>query len=122
LKSVSAASPIPAPLPNPATLEVEIEHKFQEAHLSIWVDDKLTYTRLLEGTDSKRLVVFHRTEGHEFHAVQIPPGPHAIRVQVTSEPKATDHTASISGDFGSGKETMLRIQFDKKGEMNLKLE
>ncbi len=121
-KSGSAASPIAASIPDPATLEIEVEHKFQEAHLSIWVDDKLTYTHLLEGTDSKRLVVFHRTEGHEFHAVQIPPGTHALRVEVTSEPKTVDHNATISGDFTSGKEKLLRIQFDKKGEMNLKFE
>src|SRR5208337_2974108 len=61
-----AVSPTVSPAPSPATLEIEVEHKFAEAHLSIWVDDRLTYTHLLEGTDKKRLVVFHHVQGHEF--------------------------------------------------------
>src|SRR5277367_2265456 len=38
---------------SPAMLEIEVDHKFAEAHLSISVDDHLTYTRVLEGTDKK---------------------------------------------------------------------
>jgi hypothetical protein len=37
-------SPAPSPATSPATLEIEVEHKFAEANLSIWVDDRLTYT------------------------------------------------------------------------------
>jgi len=106
----------------PATLEIEVEHKFAEAHLSIWVDGSLTYTRLLEGTDKKHLVVFHHVQGHEFHAVQVPAGNHELRVQIISDPGSADHSATIAGEFASGKEKMLQIHFDRRGEMNLSLE
>ncbi len=68
------------------------------------------------------MVVFHHVEGHEFHAMQIPPGKHRLRVQVISEPGSADHSATIAGEFASGKEQMLQIHFDKHGEMNVSLE
>jgi eukaryotic-like serine/threonine-protein kinase len=116
------AAPEDAPVVAPATLEIEVDHKFAEAHLSVWVDDDLSYTHVMEGTDKKRLVVFHRMQGHEFHAMQIAPGKHRLRVQVSSEAATYDQSATISGEFASGKENVLRITFNKHGDMNLALE
>ncbi len=113
--SAAIASPGPA-----ATLDIEVDHKFAEAHLSIWVDGRLSYTRTLEGTDKKRLVVFHHVQGHEIHAMQITPGKHRFRVQVTSGTNSSDQI--VTGDFASGNEKLLRISFDNRGEMNLNLE
>jgi serine/threonine protein kinase len=104
----------------PATLGIEVDHKFAEAQLSIWVDDRLSYTHTLEGTDKKRLVVFHHVQGHEIHSMQIQPGNHHLRVQVTSESQSSNQ--SVTGAFASGTEKLLRIYFDKRGEMNLNLE
>lgn len=106
----------------PAMLEIEVDHKFADARMSIWVDDELTYTHPLQGTDKKRLVIFHRVQGHEFHAVQIPPGKHRLRVQVNPGAGATEQTALVEGQFDSGSEKMLRIQFSKVGEMTLALD
>jgi hypothetical protein len=103
-------------------LEIEVEHKFAEANLSIWVDGRLTYTHRLEGTDKKHLVVFHHVQGHEFHAMQVSPGKHSLRVQVTSDEATYDRSATVAGEFASGQENVLRINFDKHGEMNLSLQ
>jgi len=111
-----------APQISPAMLDIEIEHKFAEAHLSIFVDERLAYTHLLEGADKKHLVVFHKVQGHEFHAVEIPPGRHLLRVQVTSSTDLSERSATIEGDFGGGTEKMLRVLFNKNGEMNLSLQ
>jgi len=117
-----AASPATAPATAPATLEIEVEHRFAEAHLSIWVDDRLAYTHQLEGTDKKRLVVFHHVQGHEFHAMQVSPGKHSLKVQVTSEGAAYDQSDTVAGEFVSGQENVLRINFSKHGEINLSLQ
>lgn len=77
-------TPVVAPVVTPATLQIEVDHKFTQAHLSIWVDETLTYTRELEGTDKKRLGVFHHIQGHELHVLQVTPGKHRLRVRVTS--------------------------------------
>jgi eukaryotic-like serine/threonine-protein kinase len=141
--------PVAAPVVTPATLEIEVDHKFAEAHLSIWVDDKLTFTRALEGTDKKRLGVFHHVQGHELHAMQVPPGKHRLRVRVTSGEDAPAVTAKaagvttaaptevttrvptgvptynqsafVDGEFVSGRESVLQITF-KHGEINLNLQ
>ena len=109
------------PAVSPAMLEIEVDHKFAEAHLSIWVDDSLTYTRVLEGTDKKRLVVFHHVQGHELHAMQVSHGKHRLRVRVTSDVPTYDQSAFVEGEFTSGQENVLRINFNKHGEMNLSL-
>jgi hypothetical protein len=116
-KSVKVGSPV-----SPAMLEIEVEHNFAEAHLSIWVDDRLTYTHLLEGTDKKHLVVFHHVQGHEFHAMQVSPGKHRLRVQVTSDGATHDQSANVAGEFARGQESVLRINFNNHGEMNLSLQ
>ena len=117
-----ATSPATPPITSPATLEIEVEHKFAEAHLSIWVDDRLAYTHLLGGTDKKHLVVFHHVQGHEFHAMQVSPGKHRLRAQVTSDGATYDQSATVAGEFASGQENVLRISFNKHGEMNLSLQ
>jgi hypothetical protein len=99
-----------------------VEQRFAEAHLSIWVDDRLAYTHQLEGTDKKHLVVFHHVQGHEFHAMQVSPGKHSLKVQVTSEGAAYDQSDTVAGEFVSGQENVLRINFDKHGEINLSLQ
>jgi serine/threonine-protein kinase len=106
----------------PATLEIEVDHRFAEANLSIWVDDSLTYTRVLEGTDKKRLGVFHHVEGHELHAMQLSPGKHRLRVRVTSETPTYDQSAFVTNDFTSGQENVLRVTFNKHGDISLTLQ
>jgi serine/threonine protein kinase len=118
----SSVNSKPSPAVPPTMLEIEVEHKFAVAHLSIWVDDSLTYTHTLEGTDKKRLVVFHQVQGHEFHAMQLSPGKHLLRVQVTTGAANSGQSGTISGEFASGKEMMLHIHFTKEGKMDLSLE
>jgi len=124
LRSRLTSPKLAAPLAvaSAAMLEIEVDHKFAEAHMSIWVDEELTYTHPLQGSDKKHLVVFHRVQGHEFHAVQISPGKHLLRVQVSPSAGASAQSGIVEGEFTGGSEKMLRIQFGKNGEMHLSLE
>src|ERR1700678_4448544 len=96
-----------------ATLDIEIEHHFAEAHLSIWIDGHLSYSHLLDGADKKHLVVFHHIQGHEFHAMQVPTGNHHMRVEVTSSANSIDKSGEISVASAGGNEKMLHVRFDK---------
>jgi hypothetical protein len=93
-----------------------------DANLSIWVDDLLTYTHPLEGTEKRHLVMFHQVQGHEFHAMEIPPGKHLLKVKVSSAAGLSEQTGTIEGKFVSSMETMLRINFDNRGQMSLSLQ
>jgi serine/threonine protein kinase len=130
LAVAAATAPVPAKilrpraqaaLVSPAMLEIEIDHKFAEAELSIWVDGRLSFTHALEGIDKKRLVVFHKVQGHEVHAMQVPAGKHLLRVQVSANSSA-EQDDTVEAQFASGAEKLLRIQFDKSGKMNLNLQ
>ncbi len=117
----SPASP-PSSQASPAMLEIEVEHKFADARLSIWIDENLTYRLTLEGIDKKHLVVFHQVQGHEFHAMQVSPGKHLLRVQVTPGAAKDAQSDTVTGEFVSGKEKKLHIRFAKQGKMELSLE
>jgi len=117
-KKVAAARP----QTSAAMLEIEVDHKFAEARISIWVDEELTYTHPLQGAEIKHMVVFRRVQGHEFHAVQIPPGKHRLRVDVSPGAGARDESGLVEGEFAGGSERMLRVQFTKTGEMSLALD
>jgi serine/threonine protein kinase len=106
----------------PATLDIEIEHNFTQARLSVSVDDHSTYTQPLEGSDKKRLVVFHGVEGHESHVMHLAAGEHRVRVRVVSGTDSYDESGTVVGEFVSGKERLLKIHFNKRGEMNLSLQ
>jgi serine/threonine protein kinase len=120
----TAGSPSPASAPaiSPALLDIQVDHKFAEAHLTIWVDDRMSYTHLLEGADKKHMVVFHKVQGHEFHAMQVPLGKHRLRVRVESPVDSYDQSGIVTGEFSADKEQMLRINFSKSGEMQLSLQ
>ena len=105
-----------------ARLDVEAEYNFAEAHLSVWVDDEQAYAHQLEGTDKKRLVVFHGVEGHQSHVIQLSPGEHRVRVRVVSGADSYDQSRTVEGEFASGKEKLLQIHFDKRGRMNVTLQ
>jgi hypothetical protein len=120
--ALPAVVPEATPALPTATLEIEVDHKFAEAQLSIWVDDTLSYTHELEGTAKKRLVVFHHVEGHELHAMQVSPGKHRLRVRVTSDDPTYDHSAFVTTDLTSGQEGTLRVTFNKHGDINLTLQ
>jgi serine/threonine protein kinase len=107
---------------SPAGLDIEVEHNFTSAHLSVWVDDHSIYTHVLEGSDMKRLVVFHAVHGHESHAVKLAPGKHRVRVRVVSAVDSYDQSGTVAGEFASGKEKVLRIQVNKRREMSLSLQ
>ncbi|MFZ0770219.1 MAG: serine/threonine-protein kinase [Candidatus Sulfotelmatobacter sp.] len=118
---VTPAQPSSAKV-SPATLDIEVEHNFTQARLSVWVDGHSIYTHLLEGTDKKRLVVFHGVQGHASHAMQLAPGKHRVRIRVVSGVDAYDQSGTVAGEFVAGKEKVLRIHFNKRGELNLSLQ
>jgi serine/threonine-protein kinase len=120
--TTGSPSPASAPAISPALLDIQVDHKFAEAHLTIWVDDRMSYTHLLEGADKKHMVVFHKVQGHEFHAMQVPLGKHRLRVRVESPVASYDQSGIVTGEFSADKEQMLRINFSKSGEMQLSLQ
>jgi serine/threonine protein kinase len=106
-----------------STLDLSIQHQFKEASFSLWVDDKMAFTRALHGGSQQHLVVFHGTYGNESETLQVPAGTHTLRVQAQSADRSVDLSRTISADFIGGNEKTLHVTFEKHNtEMRLSLQ
>jgi serine/threonine protein kinase len=93
-------------------LGIAIEHHFATADLSVWIDDRPSYSHSLRGAIKRRVVVFKGVEGYLSDGVQLTPGDHRIRVRVLSADGSYDESGSISGTFAPGSDKLLTIDFD----------
>jgi len=107
----------------PSTLRISVEHHFGTAHLSVWIDEKLTYSYPLRGAVKKRMLLLKGVQGYFSDSVEVAGGEHLIRVRVLSADSSYDQSGSIRGTFASGSEKVLTTQFDKNNRgMRLSLQ
>ena len=94
-----------------STLDIHIEHRFSEADLSVWVDDKLTYDQPLRGQAKKHWNPFR---GHieETESMRIASGKHRVRIRVRSTPDKYEQTETIVGSFAKNHPETLQISFE----------
>jgi serine/threonine protein kinase len=93
-------------------LGIAVEHHFATADLSVWIDDRPSYSHSLRGAIRRRVVLFKGVEGYLSDVVQLTPGDHRIRVRVLSADGSYDESDSISGTFAPGSAKLLAIDFD----------
>src|SRR5712692_7364808 len=107
----------------PSTLRISVEHHFGTAHLSVWIDEKLTYSYSLRGAVKKRMLLFRGVQGYFSDSVEVAGGEHLIRVRVLSADNSYDQSGSIRGSFAPGSEKVLTTQFDRNNRgMRLSLQ
>jgi len=107
----------------PSTLRISVEHHFGTAHLSVWIDEKLTYSYSLRGAVKKRMLLLRGVQGYFSDSVEVAGGEHLIRVRVLSADNSYDQSGSIRGSFAPGSEKVLTTQFDKNNRgMRLSLQ
>ena len=102
----------PAVLPS-ARLKIEVQHHFTEGKLSLWVDEKLAYSSDLHGSVKKRLALFRDVSGSDSAEVPISAGKHTLRVHGESGAHNFDESKTITADFETGGEKVLRVNFTK---------
>jgi hypothetical protein len=112
-KQSAAASKQPAAAADSATLNIAIDHAFDEAHLTVWVGDRQVLTDTLHA-EKKRLLMFQRTHGNFVEKVSVPAGQHLVRVRLQSAPDAFDASQSVNGDFTKASNYVLNAHCDKK--------
>jgi len=107
----------------PSTLRISVEHHFGTAHLSVWIDEKLTYNYSLRGAVKKRMLLLEGVQGYFSDSVEVAGGEHLIRVRVLSADNSYDQSGSIRGSFAPGSEKVLTTRFDKNNRgMRLSLQ
>ncbi len=111
-----------AVIPEPdAHLHISIQHPFTNATMSVWIDGKLKYTEALHGKEKKKLLVFHRTQGHSYENISIPAGKHSIKVRVQSAEQHYDHASSVLASVADNETKILGVRCEKE-ELKLELE
>jgi len=112
-----AARPAPVAM---STLELSVEHQFEEATLSIWVDNQLVLTRPLHGGSQKKLVVFKGFHGLDRESLKVPAGSHELHLRAQTSDQSIDLFKTLAADFAPGEDKTLQITFDKHNtEMRL---
>jgi serine/threonine protein kinase len=118
--------PLQEPLATPVAkvrMQIEIEHQFANAEASVWLDNRLVYSRSLYGSKKSRMLVFRKSYGHTSEAVQLPKGKHRVKVRVQSESDKYDQSKTVPAYLRVNGKNKLWISCDRKNkEMKVELQ
>ena len=101
--SVAILVPPPA-----AQLEVDLEHPLRRGVLKVWVDDELVIEEALESRVTEDLFVVKLRAGRELKTVDVTPGQHEVRLEVSGDDFSVSR--AISGAFDSGATRHLGVR------------
>lgn len=92
-------------------LQVESQHNFRSAELSIWVDGELVEEADLVGAERRR---FFRTtvQGNFSGSLRVPVGKRTVRVRVRSEADGYDQTREAEVEFQEDRPSTLILGFN----------
>jgi hypothetical protein len=123
----SPSSPAPAPtstpggaLPGPlaslfpqqpSRLRIDIDHPLRSGTLRVFVDDVLALEQGLSGQPRKTALVFKRHEGSFRDELEVAPGLHEVRVEVSWEDNLK--TERIVGNFRPGATRRLEASLGR---------
>jgi serine/threonine-protein kinase len=64
-------------------MRLSVEHPFENGRLIVWIDGVLVYETKLSAPVSRKIVAFKLREGRAETLLDVAPGPHEVRVEVT---------------------------------------
>ena len=64
-------------------IRLSVEHPFESGRLNVWIDGVLGHEAKLQATGSRRIVGIKVREGRAETLLDVVPGPHEVRVEVT---------------------------------------
>jgi hypothetical protein len=105
----------PAPEVVKSNLKIVFEHNLPSATLSLWVDGAAALTMPVQGTASKRMVVFRGVHGTQTSAVFVPAGTHKLWIEVQSS-SGYNESKSLTENFEPDGERTLFIRCDRHSQ------
>ena len=100
-------------------IRLSIEHPFENGRLIVWIDGVLVYEMKLQAPVSKKVVGVKVREGRAEQLLDLEPGRHEVRVEVTWEQDRRVSTKVI--DVASGSTGLLEVRVGRMSK-DLKLE
>jgi hypothetical protein len=111
-KSMKASLPTPAPVAS-AKVQVEIQHHFNTAKASIWLDDKLISDQNLRGGDQKHSLL-RTVEINQVTTFQFPAGRHWLQIRVLSPSNNYDQIETLDVDLAPNSDRVLSVNCSKR--------
>ncbi len=96
-----------------AKVQVEIQHHFNAAKASIWLDDELVFDQNLRGPD-QRHPLLRTVEMNQIASFQFASGKHQLQVRVVSPANTYDQIETVDADLSPGSEYVLRVNCDRR--------
>jgi hypothetical protein len=100
-------------------MRLSVEHPFENGRLIVWIDGVLVHEMKLQAPVSKKVVAFKVREGRAEKLLDLEPGRHEVRVEVTWEQDRRVSTKVI--DAASGATGLLEVRVGRMSK-DLKLE
>jgi eukaryotic-like serine/threonine-protein kinase len=82
-------------------IRLSVEHPFENARLIVWIDGVLVHESKLQASQSRRIVTFKVREGRAEELLDVEPGPHEVRVEVTWDQSRRTSTKVVDVAPGS---------------------
>jgi predicted Ser/Thr protein kinase len=101
----------------PARLELDFQHSLRSGTLKVWIDDELALEEPLEGWVKKDLLVVKLWSGRERKTLEVRPGEHEVRLEVTGQ--GFVWSRSIRGQLDGGATRRLDARLEGMLEKEL---
>jgi serine/threonine-protein kinase len=89
-------------------IRLSVEHPFENGRLIVWIDGVLVHEAKLQASVSKRIVAFKVREGRAEELLDVGPGPHEVRVEVTWDQSRRVRTKVV--DVAAGATGLLEVR------------
>jgi serine/threonine protein kinase len=89
-------------------MRLSVEHPFENGRLIVWIDGVLVYETKLQAAVSRRIVALKLREGRVETLLDVEPGPHEVRVEVTWDQGNRASTKVV--DVASGSTGLLEVR------------
>ena len=96
-----------------AKVQVEIQHHFNAATASVWLDDALVFEEELRGADSRHPLL-RAVEMNQVQSFNFAPGKHYLQVRIVSPTNTYDQIETLEAQLESGSKHVLHVNCDKK--------
>ena len=100
-------------------IRLTVEHPFENGRLIVWIDGVLVYEMKLQAPVSKKIVAVKVREGRAEKLLDLEPGRHEVRVEVTWEQDRRVSTKVV--DVAPGSTGLLEVRVGRMSK-DLKLE
>jgi hypothetical protein len=113
------ADAVAAPAPAPARIVVDVEHPLESGRLRMWLDDEELLVDRLKGEVTKNLVLFKLRTGVLTEVLDLAPGRHRFKVEVSWSDQV--RSEEIPARFQPGETYRLEIRLGRmKKDLSLR--